>query len=224
MENSLKQVQCRLERVAEQVGRPVAAIHLLAVSKMQTPESIRQLYQRGQRDFGENYLQEAVDKQQQLADLDIVWHFIGPVQRNKTQEIARSFSWVHSVDRLVVAQRLSAQRPSGMRPLDICIQVNMDGETSKSGCPPQAVAELVAAVIALPQLRLRGLMTLPAPGNTQAFYALTEVLRQLQCTWPQLDSLSMGMSADLEDAVRAGATWVRVGTALFGKRNQREGI
>ncbi len=200
-------------------ARTTAAVHLLAVAKHQPAAAVRALYALGQRDFGENYLQEAQAKQQELADLDgLVWHFIGPLQRNKTAAVAEHFSWVHSLDRLILAQRLSAQRPPAQAPLQVCLQVNISDEDSKSGCAPADVAALAAAVRELPNLRLRGLMAIPAPDDQGAFQRLAELQAQLNAQGYALDTLSMGMSADLEAAIAAGATWVRVGTALFGPR------
>ena len=200
-------------------ARTTAAVHLLAVAKHQPAAAVRALYALGQRDFGENYVQEAQAKQQELADLDgLVWHFIGPLQRNKTAAVAEHFSWVHSLDRLILAQRLSAQRPPAQAPLQVCLQVNISDEDSKSGCAPADVAALAAAVRELPNLRLRGLMAIPAPDDQGAFQRLAELQAQLNAQGYALDTLSMGMSADLEAAIAAGATWVRVGTALFGPR------
>ncbi|NNM52631.1 MAG: YggS family pyridoxal phosphate-dependent enzyme [Pseudomonadales bacterium] len=212
-------VRQRLRRAERLAARAEDTVSLLAVSKRQSASQIRALHALGQRDFGENYLQEAVAKQNELKDIDLSWHFIGPLQRNKTAEVAANFDWVHSVDRLVLAERLSNQRPKHMLPLNICLQVNLEGETSKSGCTPDALPELAHAVSQLPRLRLRGLMTLPAPGSVSAFAQLADSLKYLQGYYPHLDTLSMGMSADLEPAVAAGATWVRVGTAIFGHRN-----
>ena len=183
----------------------------------------------GQRAFGENYLQEALDKMAALKDRapDIEWHFIGPIQSNKTRPIAEHFSWVHSVDRLKIAQRLSEQRPAALPPLDICIQVNVSGEASKSGCTPQELPALAQAVAGLPGLRLRGLMTIPEPAATEAgqrrpLRALRELADQLRAQGIALDTLSMGMSADLAAAIAEGATMVRIGTAIFGERHHAE--
>ncbi len=206
-----------LQRI--QAARTTTAVHLLAVSKHQPADAVRALYTLGQRDFGENYVQEAQAKQQELADLKgLVWHFIGPLQRNKTAAVAEHFSWVHSLDRLILAQRLSAQRPPSKPPLQVCLQVNISDEDSKSGCASAQLVELAAAVRELPGLRLRGLMAIPAPDDLGAFQRLAELQMQLNEQGYGLDTLSMGMSADLEEAIAAGATWVRVGTALFGPR------
>ena len=205
----------RIDHAVAQCGRAKGSVRLLAVSKFQSTDAIRALYELGQRDFGENYVQEALQKQAKLCDLkDLNWHFIGPVQRNKTLAIATHFDWVHSVDRFLIAQRLSEQRPEKLTPLQICLQVNVDAEDSKSGCKPDEVQSLVEAIMPLPAISLRGFMSIPAPGHIQTFSVLSSLIQQ----WPSMDTLSMGMSDDLEDAIRAGSTWVRVGTALFGKR------
>ena len=181
---------------------------------------LREAYACGQRDFGENYLQEALGKQTELTDLNIVWHFIGPIQSNKTKPIAEHFSWVHSVDRLKIAERLSAQRPTELGPLNICLEVNVSGETTKAGCTPEQLPELANVINQLPNLHLRGLMTLPEPSADPVqqqlpFARLKQLLDELKLP---LDTLSMGMSADLEAAVAERATWVRIGSALFGPR------
>ncbi len=191
------------------------------MSKTKPAEAVREAHAAGIQDFGENYLQEALEKQTQLADLPLSWHFIGPIQSNKTRPIAEHFDWVHSVDRLKIAQRLSEQRPAGMAPLNICIQVNVSGEASKSGCTAADLPALAAAIAALPNLRLRGLMAIPEPTEDRAAQdAAFATVRRLQedLNLP-LDTLSMGMSHDLESAVAQGATWVRIGTALFGARD-----
>ncbi len=197
---------------------------LLAVSKTQPAERLRELYQLGQRDFGENYLQEALAKQAALADLRICWHFIGPIQSNKTKSIAEHFDWVHSVDRIKVARRLSEQRPETLPALNVCLQVDISGEASKSGVPPEALPELAEAVAELPRLRLRGLMCIPAPSDDfaeqrRAFAEMRHGFEALRARGHALDTLSMGMSGDLEAAIAEGATLVRIGTALFGPRN-----
>jgi pyridoxal phosphate enzyme (YggS family) len=198
---------------------------LLAVSKTQPAESVRQAHAAGQRAFGENYVQEGLAKIEALADLraDLEWHLIGPLQSNKTRAVAEAFDWVHSIDRLKIAQRLSEQRPAWAAPLQVCLQVNISGETSKSGLAPAEVAGLAHAVAALPNLRLRGLMAIPEPAGDEAdqrvpHRALRELLESLQHQGLALDTLSMGMSADLEAAVLEGATLLRVGTAIFGSR------
>jgi PLP dependent protein len=200
---------------------------LLAVSKMQTAAAIRTAYEAGQRAFGESYLQEAIDKQAELANCAIEWHFIGPIQANKTRGIAEHFSWAHSVSRIKIAQRLNEQRPPSLPPLNICLQVNLDEEESKAGISLTELSALAEALQSLPQLHLRGLMAIPAPRKTlqaqqDSFQRLTNALLTLQKQLPQapLDTLSMGMSTDLEAAIAAGATIVRVGTAVFGQRNR----
>lgn len=211
----------RIRTAAETAQRDPATIGLLAVSKTKPAEALREAYAAGLRDFGENYLQEALGKQVELADLPLCWHFIGPIQSNKTRAIAENFAWVHSVDRLKIAQRLSEQRPDDLPPLNICIQVNVSGEASKSGCAPEDLPALANAISALPRLKLRGLMAIPEPTEDRAAQsAAFATVRDLQdhLNLP-LDTLSMGMSHDLEAAIEQGATWVRIGTALFGARN-----
>ncbi len=218
---NIAKVGTRIREAAQAAGRDPDEVLLLAVSKTQPAEAIREASEAGLRDFGENYLQEALEKQAKLADLSLVWHFIGPIQSNKTKLIAEHFDWVHSVDRLKIAQRLSDQRPGHLAPLNLCLQVNVSGEASKSGCEPQAVRELAQAIAALPRLRLRGLMAIPEPTDDPAEQrAAFARLRQLQNELDlELDTLSMGMSQDLEAAIAEGATWVRIGTALFGARD-----
>lgn len=223
---SLAQASERLSNALKKAERPLDSATLLAVSKTKPASMIRQAWQHGQREFGENYLQEALEKQVELADLDgIVWHFIGPLQSNKTRAVAESFAWVHSVDRLKIARRLSEQRPEHLPPLNICLQVNISHEASKSGVMPDEVMALAKEVAALPRLSLRGLMAIPAPASNLAeqrapFAALRQLLEILQTALPDapLDTLSMGMSDDLEAAVLEGATLVRLGTAIFGAR------
>lgn len=211
----------RIRDAAQAVQRDPASIGLLAVSKTKPASDLREAYDAGLRDFGENYLQEALGKQAELSDLPLIWHFIGPIQSNKTRAIAENFAWVHSVDRLKIAQRLSEQRPPELPPLNICIQVNVSGEASKSGCSPEDLPALAQAISALPNLKLRGLMAIPEPTDDRdeqnASFAAVSTL-QAQLGLP-LDTLSMGMSHDLEAAIAQGATWVRIGTALFGARN-----
>jgi hypothetical protein len=211
----------RIHNAAQAAHRDPASVGLLAVSKTKPASDLREAYAAGLRDFGENYLQEALGKQTELSDLPLIWHFIGPIQSNKTRAIAENFAWVHSVDRLKIAQRLSEQRPADLPPLNICIQVNVSGEASKSGCTPEDLPALAHAISALPNLRLRGLMAIPEPTEDRdeqnaAFAAVRTLQDQLNLP---LDSLSMGMSHDLEAAIAQGATWVRIGTALFGARN-----
>ena len=218
---NIAQVEARIRAAAEAVQRDVTSIHLLAVSKTKPAAALREAYAAGIRDFGENYLQEARAKQVDLTDLPLSWHFIGPIQSNKTREIAEHFAWVHSVDRLKIAQRLSEQRPADLPPLNICIQVNVSGEASKSGCTPEDLPALAAAIQALPRLTLRGLMAIPEPTELRAEQdaAFAKVRSLQQSLNMGLDTLSMGMSHDLESAIAQGATWVRIGTALFGARD-----
>ena len=218
---NIAQVEARIRAAALAVQRDVTSIHLLAVSKTKPAAALREAYAAGVRDFGENYLQEARAKQVELADLPLCWHFIGPIQSNKTRDIAEHFAWVHSVDRLKIAQRLSDQRPADLPPLNICIQVNVSGEASKSGCTPADLPALAAAISGLPRLKLRGLMAIPEPTEDRAEQdAAFATVRTLQESLNMgLDTLSMGMSHDLESAIAQGATWVRIGTALFGARD-----
>ncbi|ACO76568.1 alanine racemase domain protein [Azotobacter vinelandii CA] len=222
---SVAKVRARIREAAQASGRDPQNVRLLAVSKTKPASVLREAFACGQRDFGENYLQEALAKQAELADLELTWHFIGPIQSNKTRAIAEHFAWVHSVDRAKIAQRLSEQRPAHLPPLNICLQVNVSGEASKSGCEPEELAELAGAVAELPNLRLRGLMAIPEPSDDPAAqHAPFARLRELQESLGQhlgldLDTLSMGMSHDLEAAIAEGATWVRIGTALFGARD-----
>lgn len=200
------------------------SVQLLAVSKRHSADAIRTLFELGQRDFGENYLQEAIDKQEALADLDISWHFIGRVQRNKTRIIAERFDWLHSLDRLSVAERLGAQRPSTLAPLNVCIQINIDDEDSKGGLRPELAAEFATTIETLPGLRLRGLMAIPQAGASEhdrlrSMEKMNALYQTLQSNGHALDTLSMGMSADLENAVATGATMLRIGEALFGPRS-----
>ncbi|WP_168016326.1 YggS family pyridoxal phosphate-dependent enzyme [Halomonas salinarum] len=216
----------RLDAALHDAGREPQAAELLAVSKTKPAAMIREAHGLGQRQFGENYLQEALDKQAELADLDdIVWHFIGPLQSNKTRQVAEHFDWVHSVDREKIARRLAEQRPDDRPLLNICLQVNISEEASKAGVTLEALEPLVESVLALPGVRLRGLMAIPAPSATAAeqrapFARLREALDGLKARFPEaeLDTLSMGMSDDLEAAVAEGATLLRLGTALFGAR------
>ncbi|NWA34262.1 YggS family pyridoxal phosphate-dependent enzyme [Pseudomonas sp. C6002] len=211
----------RIRAAAEAAQRDAGSVHLLAVSKTKPAQAVREAYAAGMRDFGENYLQEALGKQAELTDLPLSWHFIGPIQSNKTRAIAENFAWVHSVDRLKIAQRLSEQRPADLPPLNMCIQVNVSGEASKSGCTPADLPALAEAISALPRLKLRGLMAIPEPTDDRAEQdAAFATVRDLQASLDLgLDTLSMGMSHDLESAIAQGATWVRIGTALFGARD-----
>ncbi|MCP5285034.1 MAG: YggS family pyridoxal phosphate-dependent enzyme [Burkholderiaceae bacterium] len=221
----LQEVKGRLASACIAAGRDVDSVTLLAVSKMQGPEAVRDAAAAGQRAFGENYVQEALDKMAALRDLPLQWHLIGPLQSNKTRVVAEAFDWVHSVDRLKIAQRLADQRPAHLAPLQLCLQVNVSGEASKSGVAPAELPALAAAVAALPsdRVRLRGLMAIPAPADTAAarrapHRLLHELADALRAQGLPLDTLSMGMSDDLEDAVAEGSTLVRVGTAIFGRR------
>jgi hypothetical protein len=225
--DNIGSVTRRIQKATLQAGREPGSVHLLAVSKTRPPADLREAFSAGQRAFGENYVQEALEKIEALADLPgIEWHFIGPIQSNKTRQIASAFAWVHSVDRLKIARRLSEQRDPDLPPLNICLQVNINEEDSKSGSTIAELPELVAAISELPNLRLRGLMAIPDPDQPEAelrasFRKLANALKQLRTDHPDagpLDTLSMGMSGDLEMAIAEGATWVRVGTALFGKR------
>jgi pyridoxal phosphate enzyme (YggS family) len=216
-----------MAQAAQQAGRKLEEVLLLAVSKTQPPEAIREAFQAGLHDFAENYLQEALDKQPQLTDLALSWHFIGPIQSNKTRPIAENFDWVHSVDRLKIAQRLSEARPSHLPPLNICLQVNVSGEISKSGCLSAEVPELARAASQLPRLRLRGLMAIPAQAvdieqQRAPFRQLRQLLESLNQQGLALDTLSMGMSEDFPAAIAEGATIVRIGTAIFGPRMRKE--
>ena len=224
--HNLDAVHQRIALAAQVAGRDPASIALLAVSKTFPAEDIRAAHAAGQRAFGENYVQEALTKVEALADLrtSLVWHFIGPLQSNKTRPVAEHFDWVHSVDRLKIAQRLSEQRPDTLPPLNICLQINISGEASKSGITPGEAAEVARQIAALPKLRLRGLMAIPEPaGDVEQqrvpHRALRELFEQLCAEGFELDTLSMGMSGDLEAAVLEGATIVRVGTAIFGARD-----
>jgi pyridoxal phosphate enzyme (YggS family) len=220
---ALQGVRARIDAATRAAGRDPAAVSLVAVSKTFAPPALRAAWAAGQRAFGENYVQEALDKMQQLQDLPIEWHFIGPIQSNKTRVIAERFRWVHSVDRLKVAQRLSEARPANAQPLQVCLQVNLDGEASKSGAAPGELETLARAAAELPGLALRGLMAIPRPTadplqQRAQFRALRELKDRLVATGIQLDALSIGMSEDLEAAIAEGATLVRVGTAIFGPR------
>jgi pyridoxal phosphate enzyme (YggS family) len=223
--DNIAKVRTRIREAAQASGRDPQTVQLLAVSKSKPADALRDARACGQRDFGENYLQEALAKQAELAGLDLVWHFIGPIQSNKTKPLAEHFAWVHSVDRLKIAERLSAQRPAHLEPLNICLQVNVSGEASKSGVAPGELPALARAVAALPRerVRLRGLMAIPEPSadpdaQRAPHRRLAELLHALQAQGLDLDTLSMGMSADLEAAVAEGATLVRIGSAIFGAR------
>jgi PLP dependent protein len=222
---NIQQVRDRIAAACASAQRDVQSVTLLAVSKTFGPDAVRQALAAGQHRFGENYVQEALDKIEALADAraQLEWHLIGPLQSNKTRVVAERFDWVHAVDRLKIAQRLSDQRPPGLPPLQVCLQVNISAEASKSGLAPADVPALARAVASLPRLRLRGLMAIPEPAGDLAAQrrphrALRELLLTLRAQGLDVDTLSMGMSADLEAAILEGATIVRVGTAIFGQR------
>ena len=215
-----------VEYMEQHYGRSEGSVRLIAASKTQSAERIAEAYQAGVRNFGENYLQEALEKQKLLAEQEITWHFIGPIQSRKARDIASHFDWVHSVDRLVVAEKLSRFRPVEMEPLKVCIQVNIDNEANKSGIAEDQVEVLAEQINALPGLELRGLMCLPKPQQLLLqqrvpFQKLAELLEKLQSRMPRIDTLSMGMTQDMEAAIIEGATFVRVGTGIFGPRESR---
>jgi hypothetical protein len=218
--DNLQAVKARIEAAAHAAGRDPGAVRLLAVSKTHAPALVREAAAAAQRAFGENYVQEALDKMAQLEDLSLEWHLVGPLQSNKTRVVAERFDWVHTVDREKVARRLSEQRPAGMAPLNVLVQVNASGEASKSGVAPAQVAALAAAIAGMKTLRLRGLMAIPEPGAAQSrFREIGELFQGLRGEF-SLDTLSLGMSDDLEAAIVAGSTMVRVGTAIFGARRE----
>ncbi|MES2501837.1 MAG: YggS family pyridoxal phosphate-dependent enzyme [Pseudomonadota bacterium] len=220
--DSLQAIQVKIHAALRSANRH-DNVQLLAVSKAQTADKLREAYLSGQRLFGENYVQEAITKQQQLSDLDIEWHFIGPIQSNKTQLIAQHFDWVHSVDRLKIAQRLSDARPSTLAPLNVCIQINSSFEATKSGADLADAKSLAAAIDALPNLKLRGVMSIPAPADDYAtqraqFKIVADTFNGLKQQGLMLDTLSIGMSDDFVAAIHEGATIVRIGSAIFGAR------
>jgi pyridoxal phosphate enzyme (YggS family) len=218
---NISEVRARIASAAKSAGRDPKQVTLLAVSKTQSASLIRAAHSAGLSQFGENYVQEALEKMAELRELPIEWHFIGPLQSNKTRAVAEHFDWVHSVDRLKIAQRLNDQRPQELPPLQVCLQINISGEASKSGASPEEALALALAIQALPRLTLRGLMTIPAarPEDPEKpFASLAALMATLSEEIPQLDTLSMGMSADLAPAISQGATIVRVGTDLFGAR------
>ena len=226
IKHNLQQLHARINEACATVQRPAQTVTVLAVSKTFGADAVREAFDAGQRAFGENYVQEALAKIEALSELrqHIEWHLIGPLQSNKTRTVAEAFDWVHSVDRLKIAQRLSEQRPPHLPPLQVCLQVNISGEASKSGLAPQEAADVAHAVARLPRVRLRGLMAIPEPaGDFTAqrapHRALRELFDALRRDGLALDTLSMGMSADLEAAIAEGATMVRVGTAIFGGRS-----
>jgi PLP dependent protein len=225
--DNLQTVRAQISAACKECGRNPNEVALLAVSKTMPPDAVRQAYAAGQREFGENYIAEGVDKIAQLADLTgAVWHMIGPIQSNKTRDVAAHFDWVHSIDRLKIAQRLAEQRPAHLPPLNICIQVNIDGGLNKSGVPPQEALALALAVRSLPGLALRGLMAIPEPttdsvANSLVLASVKSLFLKLKAHCHELDTLSMGMSADMKQAIGQGSTVVRVGTAIFGQRSAK---
>lgn len=224
---NLHTVRGRIRTACARAQRGAEEVTLLAVSKTFGPDAVREAHGAGQCAFGENYIQEAVEKMALLADLPLEWHCIGPIQSNKTRLVAQHFDWAHTIDRLKIAQRLSEQRPPGRPPLSVCLQVNIDGGPGKSGVAPEEVEDLAREVAQLPGLRLRGLMTIPEPAHDfEAQKAVHDraaaLFHRLRDTGLALDTLSMGMSADLEAAVAAGSTMVRVGTAIFGGRPKKD--
>lgn len=223
--DNLRSVQARIAAAAARAGRPAGAVRLLAVSKTHPAARIEEAFRAGQAAFGENYVQEALEKMDALAGLPLEWHLVGPLQSNKTRVVAERFAWVQTVDREKVARRLSEARPAGLPPLQVLVQVNISGEASKSGAAPAAVPALARAVAALPRLRLRGLMAIPEPTldaslQSARFRAVRELHEALRAGGLDLDTLSMGMSDDLESAIAEGSTMVRIGTALFGARQK----
>lgn len=220
---SLEKIRNRVTVLERQYGRPPGAVRVLAVSKTKPAEAVRAAFEAGQRDFGENHVQDALTKLDALTDLDLVWHFIGPIQSNKTRIVAARFDWVHSLDRKKIARRLNDQRPADRPPLNVCIQVNVSGESSKSGVEPNEVDALADVVSTLPRLKLRGLMTLPRPCDDldrqrRPFAELRRLQEALIQDGYTLDTLSMGMTNDMQAAIAEGATMVRIGTAIFGAR------
>lgn len=223
----LQTVHARIAAACLAAGRDPRDVRLLAVSKTFGPEAVAEAYAAGQAAFGENYIQEAVEKMAALSHLPLEWHCIGPIQSNKTRLLAENFAWVHGVDREKIAQRLSEQRPNGMVPLNVCIQVNVSGEASKGGVPPEQVEPLARTIAALPRINLRGLMAIPEPTDDVAlqrarFRQVRELKDRLAARGLALDTLSMGMSGDMEAAIMEGATMVRVGSAIFGEREKHE--
>lgn len=224
LKNRLQAVLQQIHDAETAAGRPAKSVQLLAVSKTWPAAKLRELAQAGQQHFGENYLQEALAKIDALADLALIWHFIGPIQSNKTRDIAAHFDWVHSVDRLKIAKRLSEQRPADLPPLNICLQVNIDDEDSKSGISPEALMQLADDVKQFANLKLRGLMVIPkvtddTTAQHDAFQRSLALYQSLQQQLPDIDTLSMGMSGDLTAAIANGSTMVRIGSALFGRRH-----
>ncbi|MBJ7468107.1 MAG: YggS family pyridoxal phosphate-dependent enzyme [Rhodoferax sp.] len=226
IETNLQSIWLRMAKACEAAARDPGSVRLLTVSKTFAAEAVAQAHAAGQCDFGENYIQEGVEKIQALAHLPLVWHCIGPIQSNKTRLVAEHFDWVHSVDRLKIAQRLSEQRPAARGPLQVCMQINVDGGPTKAGVPPEQAAALASQIASLPGLRLRGIMSIPEPAPDFAsalelHQRSLAVYEALQAQGFALDTLSLGMSADLEAAIQAGSTLVRVGSAIFGARTPR---
>ncbi len=224
--HNLAAVRARIAAAAARAGRTPESVRLLAVSKTQPPEAVAAACQAGQREFGENYLQDALPKLDALAGQDLSWHFIGQLQSNKTRDIAERFHWVHTIDREGIARRLSDQRPAALPPLEVCIQVNVSNESRKGGVMPERLPALAETVAALPRLKLRGLMSIPAEHADEAAQRaphrqLRELLESLNARGFKLDTLSMGMTGDLEAAVTEGSTLVRIGTAIFGPRRPK---
>jgi pyridoxal phosphate enzyme (YggS family) len=224
LSSKLENLSSRLSSACLKIGRSPSEVRILAVSKRHSANKIRELHLAGQLSFGENYIQEALEKQAELAELPIEWHFIGPVQSNKTRDIAEHFSWIQSVDRAKILHRLSQQRPVNMPSLNVCLQLNIDNEEQKSGAGPEEIEDLARLTQSLPGLSLRGLMAIPkADGNggtnLDSFCRVQRVYRQLQDKGYPMDTLSMGMSSDFERAIQAGSTLVRIGTDLFGPRD-----
>ena len=224
---NLAQIQLNISEYCKKYQRNSQDLKLLAVSKTKPAQDIRQAFDAGQTCFGENYLQESISKIHELSDLDIEWHFIGAIQSNKTRELAEHFAWIHSVDRLKIAQRLSNQRPDSLPPLNICLQVNISEEQSKSGFKMADIEVIVDDIISLPNLKLRGLMAIPAKADNleaqrKVFSKMKSLFETLQTNHPQIDTLSMGMTADMEAAIAEGSTMIRIGTAIFGARNVGE--
>ncbi|WP_140919847.1 YggS family pyridoxal phosphate-dependent enzyme [Limnobaculum xujianqingii] len=228
IQQNLEAVRHRIAEAAQQCGRSPKEVQLLAVSKTKPVEAIQEAIDAGQRLFGENYVQEGVDKIQHFNSTaeseQLEWHFIGPLQSNKSRLVAEHFHWMHTLDREKIARRLSEQRPAAMPPLNVLIQINISDEQSKSGIKLEELSELAAQIHNLPHLTLRGLMTIPAPENDPArqlivFQKMTQAFNQLKTAYPQIDTLSMGMTDDMDNAIRAGSTMVRIGTAIFGARD-----
>jgi pyridoxal phosphate enzyme (YggS family) len=223
LKENLHNVRARVRQACEKAGRNAEDITILAVSKKHPAARVRELYELGQVAFGENYVQEALAKQAQLEDLDIEWHFIGPLQSNKTREAAAHFAWVQSVDRAKIARRLSEQRPAGLPALNVCLQINIDREPQKAGALPEDAAQLANFTMNLPNIRLRGLMAIPRMGDdnydpSDSYRRMYELFSELRSSGIGMDTLSMGMSADLEQAILQGSTMVRIGTDLLGAR------